>query len=183
MTPACLLLRELAAVAGIALPLIQVFCPMWLIFYVFGLDWRRWAALIEGRTTQLVAVLFLFLIIQEVAGFWWYLTGDFNMATTQLKLGSAATSLAVIALLMAVPGSFKSRLSSTLLVDLGNASFGIYLCHILALKAVWKLLGLFVIPLGVSTFAVWALTLAGSYSLVSLCGRYLPERIHIIVGL
>lgn len=73
---------------------------MWLIFYVFGLDWRRWAALIEGRTTQLVAVLFIFLIIQEVAGFWWYLTGDFNMATTQLKLGSAATSLAVIALLM-----------------------------------------------------------------------------------
>lgn len=123
VTPACLLLRELAAVAGIALPLIQVFCPMWLIFYVFGLDWRRWAALIEGRTTQLVAVLFIFLIIQEVAGFWWYLTGDFNMATTQLKLGSAATSLAVIALLMAVPGSFKSRLSSTLLVDLGNASF------------------------------------------------------------
>lgn len=61
MTPACLLLRELAAVAGIALPLIQVFCPMWLIFYVFGLDWRRWAALIEGRTTQLVAVLFIFL--------------------------------------------------------------------------------------------------------------------------
>lgn len=183
VTPACLLLRELAAVAGIALPLIQVFCPMWLIFYVFGLDWRRWAALIEGRTTQLVAVLFIFLIIQEVAGFWWYLTGDFNMATTQLKLGSAATSLAVIALLMAVPGSFKSRLSSTLLVDLGNASFGIYLCHILVLKAVWKLLGLFVIPLGVSTFAVWALTLAGSYSLVSLCGRYLPERIHIIVGL
>lgn len=183
VTPACLLLRELAAVTGIALPLIQVFCPMWLIFYVFGLDWRRWAALIEGRTTQLVAVLFIFLIIQEVAGFWWYLTGDFNMATTQLKLGSAATSLAVIALLMAVPGSFKSRLSSTLLVDLGNASFGIYLCHILVLKAVWKLLGLFVIPLGVSTFAVWALTLAGSYSLVSLCGRYLPERIHIIVGL
>lgn len=183
VTPACLLLRELAAVAGIALPLIQVFCPMWLIFYVFGLDWRRWAALIEGRTTQLVAVLFIFLIIQEVAGFWWYLTGDFNMATTQLKLGSAATSLAVIALLMAVPGSFKSRLSYTLLVDLGNASFGIYLCHILVLKAVWKLLGLFVIPLGVSTFAVWALTLAGSYSLVSLCGRYLPERIHIIVGL
>lgn len=39
---------------------------MWLIFYVFGLDWRRWAALIEGRTTQLVAVLFIFLIIQEV---------------------------------------------------------------------------------------------------------------------
>ena len=56
---------------------------MWLIFYVFGLDWRRWAALIEGRTTQLVAVLFIFLIIQEVAGFWWYLTGDFNMATTR----------------------------------------------------------------------------------------------------
>lgn len=67
--------------------------------------------------------------------------------------------------------------------DLGNASFGIYLCHILVLKAVWKLLGLFVMPLGVSTFAAWALTLAGSYSLVSLCGRYLPERIHIIVGL
>ena len=182
VTPACLILRELAAATGIALPLIQVFCPMWLIFYVVGLDWRRWDALIEGRTTQLVAVLFIFLIIQEAAGFWWNLTGDFNMATTQLKLSSAVTSLAVIALLMALPGSFKSRLSSTLLVDLGNASFGIYLCHMLVLKVVWKLLGLFVMPLGVTTFAVWALTLAGSYSLVSLCGRYLPKRIRIAVG-
>ena len=64
--------------------------------------------------------------------------------------------------------------------DLGNASFGIYLCHILVLKAVWKLLGLFVMPLGVSTFAAWALTLAGSYSLVSLCGRYLPDGFALL---
>lgn len=155
---------------------------MWLIFYVVGLDWRRWCALIEGRTVQLFAALFIFLIFQEAAGFWWNLTGDFNMATTQLKLSSAGTSLAVIALLMTAPGSFKSRLASTFLVVLGNASFGIYLCHMLVLKAVWKLLGLFVMPLGVSTFAAWALTLAGSYLLVSLCGRYLPERIRIAVG-
>mgnify|MGYP006981748947 CR=1 FL=1 len=183
VTPACLLLRELAAVAGIALPLIQVFCPCGSSFMFSVSTGGVGLRSLKDEPLSLLQCSLYFLIIQEVAGFWWYLTGDFNMATTQLKLGSAATSLAVIALLMAVPGSFKSRLSSTLLVDLGNASFGIYLCHILVLKAVWKLLGLFVIPLGVSTFAVWALTLAGSYSLVSLCGRYLPERIHIIVGL
>lgn len=57
--------------------------------------------------------------------------------------------------------SMVSDRSSTLLADLGNASFGICPCHTLVLKAVWKLLGLSFMPLGVSTFAVWALTLAG----------------------
>lgn len=38
-------------------------------------------------------------------------------------------------------------------------------------------------PLGVSAFAFWSLTLAGSYSLVSICGRYSPERLRIAVGL
>lgn len=55
-------------------------------------------------------------------------------------------------------------------------------CRDRVLKAVWKLLGLFDAPLGVSTFAAWVPALAGSNSLVSLCGRYLPERIRIDVG-
>lgn len=97
---------------------------MWLIFYVFGLDWRRWAALIEGRTTQLVAVLFILIIIQEVAGFWWYLTGDFNMATTQLKLGSAATSSSRDYLLLCLLTLGTPLLESTSAIYLFSRPFG-----------------------------------------------------------
>lgn len=91
-TPVCLLLRELVAFAGIELPQIQVLCPMWLIFYVVGLDWKRWSGLIEGRAVQLSVVSLARLVLQEASGFCWNLVGDFNMATTQLKLSSAATS-------------------------------------------------------------------------------------------
>lgn len=181
-TPVCLLLRELFAFAGIELPQIQVLCPMWLIFYVVGLDWKRWSRFIEGRTVQLAVVSLACLVLQEASGFCWNLVGDFNMATTQLKLSSAATSLAAIAFFMAVSCSCKLRLSSSSLVNLGNASFGVYLCHIIVLVVIRSVLESFTLPLGVFTFVLWALTLAGSYCAVAVIGRLLPERARVLIG-
>lgn len=44
VTPVFLLVREVAAIVGVALPQVQVLFPAWLLFYVLGLDWG------EGRT-------------------------------------------------------------------------------------------------------------------------------------
>lgn len=182
ITPACLLFRECAAFAGVALPQIQVLCPMWLIFYVIGLDWKRWSKFIGGHTFRVFIAFCTCLVFQEIVAFWWYAAGDLNMATTQLKISSLATSLAAIALFMTIPASFKTKASASPLVGLGNASFGIYLCHILVLAVVGKLVGLFSMPSEVSTFTLWALTLVGSFLFVSTLGRLLPKRIRALIG-
>lgn len=72
-TPVCLLLRELVAFAGIELPQIQVLCPMWLIFYVVGLDWKRWSGLIEGVPFSLALCrlpVWCFKRLQVSVGIW-----------------------------------------------------------------------------------------------------------------
>lgn len=183
ITPVCLLFRECAAFAGVALPQIQVLCPLWLIFYVVGLDWKRWDKLIRKHTFRVFIVFCTCLAFQEIASFWWYAAGDFNMATTQLKISSLATSLAAIALFMTIPASFKMKASTSPFVGLGNASFGIYLCHILVLAVVGKLVGLLAMPPEVLTFALWALTLVGSYLFVSTLGRLLPKQIRALIGI
>lgn len=183
ITPVCLLFRECAAFAGVALPQIQVLCPLWLIFYVVGLDWKRWDKLIRKHTFRVFIVFCTCLAFQEIASFWWYAAGDFNMATTQLKISSLATSLAAIALFMTIPASFKMKASTSPFVGLGNASFGIYLCHILVLAVVGKLVGLLAMPPEVLTFTLWALTLVGSYLFVSTLGRLLPKQIRALIGI
>lgn len=182
VTPVCLLFRELAAFTGVALPQVQVLCPMWLIFYVIGLDWKHWNKYIGGHAFRVFMVFCTCLVLQEMAAFWWHAAGDFNMATTQLKISSLATSLAAIALFMAIPTSFKMRISDSLFVGLGDASFGIYLCHILVLSVAGKLVGLFSMSLGVSAFALWALTLVSSYLFVSILGRLLSKQIRALIG-
>lgn len=183
ITSVCLLFRECAAFAGVALPQIQVLCPLWLIFYVVGLDWKRWDKLIRKHTFRVFIVFCTCLAFQEIASFWWYAAGDFNMATTQLKISSLATSLAAIALFMTIPASFKMKASTSPFIGLGNASFGIYLCHILVLAVVGKLVGLLAMPPEVLTFALWALTFVGSYLFVSTLGRLLPKQIRALIGI
>lgn len=182
ITPACLLFRECAAFAGVALPQIQVLCPMWLIFYIIGLDWKRWSKFIGGHTFWVFIAFCTCLAFQEMMAFWWYAAGDLNMATTQLKISSLATSLAAIVLFMTIPASFRMKASTSPFVVLGDASFGIYLCHILVLAVVGKLVGLFSMPSELSTFTLWALTLFGSYLFVSILGHLLPKRIRALIG-
>lgn len=182
ITPVCLLFRECAAFAGVALPQIQVRCPLWLIFYVVGLDWKRRDKLIVEHTFRVFIVFCTCLAFQEIVAFWWYAAGDFNMATTQLIISSLATSLAAIALFMSIPASFRMKASTSPFVGLGNASFGIYLCHILVLAVVGKLVGLFSMPSELSTFTLCALTIFGSYLFISILGRLLPKRIRALIG-
>ena len=42
ITPLSLAAYEVLTVSGIALPILGRLFPMWLVFYVVGLDWKRW---------------------------------------------------------------------------------------------------------------------------------------------
>ena len=169
--------REVAALVGIALPHVQAIFAVWLIFYVVGLDWKRWRGCIEGKTALWAVAVVVALCVQGGFGFAWNAYGDYNMATTQLKLSSMATSLAVIALIMALPAHLKAKAGGSFLGRLGDASFGIYLCHMFFVAAFGKVLLLVSLPLLVGAAIKWTFALAASYVFCVFVGRMLPKKV------
>lgn len=108
VTPLSLAAYDVLTAVGVALPILGRLFPMWLVFYVVGLDWERWRARLQGKFRAALVALGACLAIQLVSGFAWLHLGDYNMATTQLKLSSMATSLCVIAVIMLLPASEKT---------------------------------------------------------------------------
>lgn len=86
-------------------------------------------------------------------------------------------SLAVIGLIMVLSPKLKANLGGSFLAKLGDASFGIYLCHMFAVAALGKLLALAALPLALVTAAKWILAVAISYLLSVFAGRALPKKV------
>ena len=183
ITPLSLAVYEALTVAGIALPILGRLFPMWLIFYVVGLDWKRWRDRLQGKFRAALVALGACLAIQLASGFAWLHIGDYNMATTQLKLSSMATSLCVIAVIMLLPTSGKRRLSESFLADMGDASFGIYLCHMFVLAAARKALAFFALPSVAGAALLWLLTLTFSFAFCALVRKGAPRRVAKLLGM
>ena len=125
------------------------------------------------------------LAIQLACGFTWLRFGDYNMAATQLKLSSVATSLRVIAVIMLLPASGKRWLSESFLADVGDAFFGIYLCHMFVLAVVRKALAFFALPsASVAGIALlWLLTSTLSFAFCALVRIGAPRRVAELLGM
>ena len=183
ITPLSLAVYEALTIAGVALPILGRLFPMWLIFYVVGLDWERWRDRLHGKLGAALIALGMCLAIQLACGFTWLRFGDYNMATTQLKLSSVATSLCVIAVIMLLPTSGKRRLSESFLADVGDASFGIYLCHMFVLVVVRKALAFFALPSVAGTALLWLVTLILSFAFCALVRKGAPRRVAELLGI
>ncbi len=182
VTPVALIAYELATLAGYPLPVLHRLFPMWMLFYVVGLDWPRWKKLVEGKFGTCLALWAGCLCLQLVEGFCWNAFGDYNMATTQLKVTSMLSSLAAIAVLMALPGRARAWASGSVLAGLGDVSFGVYLCHIAVLAVVGKVLGLLALPVALATFLKWGLTLGLSCAFCVVASKVLPRRVAGWIG-
>lgn len=183
VTPLSLAAYEVLTAVGVALPILGRLFPMWLVFYVVGLDWERWRTRLQGKFRAALVALGACLAIQLVSGFAWLHLGDYNMATTQLKLSSMATFLCVIAVIMLLPASEKHRLSESFLAGVGDASFGIYLCHMFVLAVVRKVLTFLALPAVLSTVLLWLLTLTISFVLCAFVRTTSPRRFADVVGM
>lgn len=182
VTPATLVVYELATAAGFAFPALGRLFPFWMLFYIIGLDWRRWQRVVEGKLRVWAWVLVGSIGLQIAVGYCWNSFGDYNMATTQIKLSSAVTSLAAIAVMMSASSRTRSVMLSSPLVPLGDASFGVYLSHILILAVFRKILTQTAISGLPSVALSWLLTLGLSYTFCVVAGRVLPTRASRILG-
>ncbi len=182
ITPVSLVIYEVATAMGFAYPIVGRLFPVWLLFYVVGLDWQRWRSVVEGKFKWCVVVWCVCLCVQLIEGFCWSTFGNFNMATTQLKLSSMFSSLAIIGVIMTLPDGARLRISKPVTTSLGDASFGIYLCHILVLAVVGKVLGLVALPDFLAILMKWAFTLALSYLFCVVVNKVLPKKIAKVLG-
>lgn len=182
VTPVFLLVREVAAIVGVALPQVQVLFPAWLLFYVLGLDWGKVGRAATRRCSLLPRLLVACLFLQLVSGFAWLARGDYNMATTQLKLSSMATSAVLVVLIGLTGHRLRQLFARSHLVKLGDLSFGIYLCHILVLSVVTKVLGFVAIPPLMATVVNLAVTLVVSACVVAAGATLLPRKVCEVLG-
>lgn len=183
LTPLVLVAWEILAALRIDAPNIGILFPVWLVYYLFGLEWERWRAGLAGRMPLAAVFAILMLFAQAAEGFLWNAFGDYNMATTQLRVTNMLSSLAIISVFMLVSNSLKSRLSgSNPVVRLGDFSFGVYLCHmgfVMILKKIASIVGLSgILP----SFAIWAVVLILSAVLVMVCRIILPKKVLAALG-
>lgn len=183
-TPAVLVLREALGFFGMSTPHLGAFFATWLLYYVLGLEWKKIAPRVKKTPLPRLALAFAAcLVLQYGSGFAWGDYGNFDIATSQLKVTSMITSVFVILLFMRIAEFKRNPLHGQGVVShLGDASFGIYLCHIAVLVVARKAFALFGLVAFGWCFALWVVVLAASALLVLLCQRLLPHKVLSAIG-
>ncbi|MGN8944789.1 acyltransferase [Bariatricus sp. HCP28S3_E4] len=134
--------------------LIQYFKPLpwpwnanmffvWFIFFYFGMCIRNNRIQLQRISIKGAVLIWIStLILQYIESFAWFILDENgNMATTQIKLSSMLTSLAVVTLMcmwIANKRAIKRNIFFSLGITLGNYSFGIYLSHIFLMRLLEK---------------------------------------------
>lgn len=115
-------------------------------------------------------------------GFFWHAFGDYNMATTQLRLTNMIMCLAAISRLMLASESSKRTMSDNRILTLvGDCSFGIYLLH----YAIITIIGINLIEVPdryLVVLAQWIGATFISMSVVLAFRRVLPLDLLRVIG-
>lgn len=117
----------------------------WFGFYYLGVSLKNGYINLQLSKKCLTNLCLFSLVIQGVEGFIWYWMGNFDMATTQLKMSSIITTglLCIRAYICIEAGDLNLNERPVILKKflkvLGDNSFGIYLSHMLIIRILNKL--------------------------------------------
>lgn len=155
-----------------------IFLP-WFIYYYLGLLLGNKKITYKLSMCKSILIYVGAIIVSEIEGFIWYNFDNFDMATTQLRLSSMTVSLSVILIAYLYINSHRNSLSwfEIALKKLGDASFGIYLSHILIIMIINRIYSGFVFPI------LTALTVAISFVCVIIGKKISGKRFSKYLGL
>lgn len=117
----------------------------WFGFYYLGVSLKNRYINLQLSKKYLTNLCLFSLVIQGVEGFIWYWMGNFDMATTQLKMSFIITTglFCICAYIYIEDGDLKLNeqpvILKKFLIVLGDNSFGIYLSHMLIIRILNKL--------------------------------------------
>ncbi|WP_278474813.1 acyltransferase [Megamonas funiformis] len=130
---------------SIVFPFNALFFVVWFIFFYLGMCIRNGNISISLNFKRLCCLFIAGYVIQLIESIIWYVYGNYNMATTQLKFSAILYS--VIVSMIAYLWIIKEKNISynkiiNVFIVIGNYSFGIYLTHIVLMgvlnKTVYK---------------------------------------------
>lgn len=155
-----------------------IFLP-WFIYYYLGIMLGNKIINIKLSLKKAWLLYAIAIIIAEAEGFIWYKYGNFDMATTQLKLSSIAVAITAILIAYLYINSKHEAISflEKILKCLGDASFGMYLSHILVIMVINRFFGS--LPFLILTI----LTIAVSYICVRIGKAILGKKFAKYLGL
>lgn len=152
--------------------------------------WKSLTPIFLSRVQYVVYAIILTLTmgIQIFTAYIYYVNSNFDLATTQLKISSMLTSIAVIGIAMIVPRTFRLKLSTCRLLTLtGDCSYGVYLCHLAFLDAILAALQYLKLKQYMSYFSgciiIWLIVLCISILFTIVCQSLLPDKIQYYIGL
>ena len=150
----------------------------WFIYYYMGLYMGN-DIFKPIKKEYMYWLLYLFSIILSITeGFIWYKAGDFDLATTQLRLTSIITSSIFITICyFYIRNGNTQNAISKFFVCVGNYSFGIYLSHILIISIFKRTIG------NANIFPINAIIVLLVTAGLCYCGKKILKKYSWIFGL
>ena len=144
----------------------------WFHFYYLGIVLGNHLVRYEKSRKQTIWIYIVTVIISLAESFYWNHLGDYNMATTQARLGCLLSSsyACVLAWLYledkSITGSTKWE---KMLSWIGDYSFGIYLMHVMVIGALGRVPEYGSLPFPVTTLLILLITIFGLFVIGKIC--------------
>lgn len=189
VTPISILcLRYIPIVLGntVHFPFNESCCLLWFTYYYLGMALGNRIVEVNPNRYHAKKLLIgygILLVLSEIEGYIWYINGNQDMATTQIKFTSLLTSVTVCILAyFFIEGKHEAvgkNTIKTLLVKIGDCSFGIYLSHVAVMTILNKISRYILLVFPINTMIV----LLVSTICVMLGNKILGEKIGKYLGL
>lgn len=168
---------------NIRFPFDETFFGNWFIFYYIGILLGNNISVYKISMRKTLFLYSSAIILSETEGFLWYQAGNYDLATTQLRLTSVITSIIVILIFYLYftneTYKLKSNTVTNILITMGNCSFGIYLSHLLINRILNKIPGYDILPFPITSIIL----LIVSTLFVFIGHKTLGNKVSKYVGL
>lgn len=150
----------------------------WFTYYYLGIMLGNHLITKDFRWKRLGTIYIVAVILQMLEGYTWFLAGNTNPGT-QIKISAFLTESIFLLFAYCYLKSSYNNSKGKLLQLLGDCSFGIYLTHIMIMKILEKIPGYEIIPFGINTIIVLAVSLCFVLLGRRLCGTKFSEWIGL----
>lgn len=153
----------------------------WFIYYYLGIILGNNVISLDIKRYKSILLYVVTAIVSVIEGYIWFKTGNGVMAGTQMKLTTMLVSISFMILAYQYIKSekeVKSNFISRTLVVLGDASFGIYLSHILILNLL-----AFIPGFGRGIFPLNTIAILALNTICVLIGKKILSKKSWILGL